>query len=479
MADDITVALTTVEGIEIASVGEEWPAATGPFTLTQGHIESVVASQEDPAIKSPRVKLGHDSMLTPDQPNSVFGGKPVFGKFVNLRLTDNNQTLVGDITGIPKWAAEVLPYAWPSRSGEWLEDWTNFGTSKTWPMVLSAVALLGVELPAITTIEDLPALFTAEGPAGVKVIVDGAQVRASARKEAMPAIVTSVDSSDVRSSFFDDFAPLGSDRQWWWPNQVFINPTAVIASDDDTGDLYFVPYTPKDDEVEWGEPVPIKHQYVDKDKGTVLAGAQPAKVFTSAAEARPADRRRTNDKKEGKTTMATVQSIDIPALRSRLGFSEEQLPDDATEEQINELLTAEVEETEEEETEETESEEEETEEEPVANTTTVSTAVWEQMQGRLKRLEATETQRTTAEATRRRDQKADFAVTTGRITPAEKTHYREMLDVDEKRTSKLIDNLAPGRVPVDERGINTSAEDPGPARGTGLIPELNRNREDS
>jgi hypothetical protein len=493
--EDNNVALTTVEGIEIATVGEEWPAATGAFTLTSEHIASVIASQADPAIKSPRVKLGHNSALTPDDPADPFSGMPVFGKFVNLRTNEAGTQLIGDIVGIPKWAAEVLPYAWPSRSGEWLKEWDNFGTAKArYPMCLSAVALLGVELPGITTIEDLPAFFTAEGPEGVKVVVDGAKVRASARKkEDMPTttthragnvVITSVDSADVRSSFFSDFATLDSGRYWWWPTQVFINPQAVIAEDDDTGNLYFVEYeVGSDDAINWKEPVEVKHQFVEADGDKVLAGVreqEPVARFTTAAEVRPKDRIKTNDKKETETVAKTA--IDIQGLRSRLGLSEEQLPDDATDEQINEALKAPTGDPapptnldpatpgspnagEEEDTADTD-----------GKTVRVSKKVWDETQARLERVETAERLRVEKETTARRDRKASDAVRTGRIAPSEKEYYRELLDIDETKTSAKLDALTPGKVPVDERGTDP-APDHASVQGTGLIPELNRNRD--
>jgi hypothetical protein len=39
-------------------------------------------------------------------------------------------------------------------------------------------------------------------------------------------------------------------------------------------------------------------------------------------------------------------------------------------------------------------------------------------------------------------------LTEGRITRAERDHYRGLLDIDEDRTKALAESLAPGRVPV-------------------------------
>jgi hypothetical protein len=51
----------TIPGVEIGSVGMEWPAAGGPFTLTsQNLVDVMTAANDDPHIVVPRLKLGHE-----------------------------------------------------------------------------------------------------------------------------------------------------------------------------------------------------------------------------------------------------------------------------------------------------------------------------------------------------------------------------------------------------------------------------------
>jgi hypothetical protein len=80
---------------------------------------------------------------------------------------------------------------------------------------------------------------------------------------------------------------------WWWPRDIRLDPDEVIA-DDGEGGTYRVPFTTDGEiDVTFGEAVEVRETFVD-----------------------------------------------VPALRSRLQLSEEQLPDDATEEQINTVLAS-------------------------------------------------------------------------------------------------------------------------------------------
>ena len=87
--------------------------------------------------------------------------QPCVGKFVNLRVEDQGNTLYGDLVGVPKWLAEILPTAYPSRSVE-----AYFGvstaTNRKHEMIVTSVALLGENLPGVSTLDDLEYLFSDE-----------------------------------------------------------------------------------------------------------------------------------------------------------------------------------------------------------------------------------------------------------------------------------------------------------------------------
>ena len=124
--------LVTLPGVELMEAGMEWPLASGPQTFTADDLLAVVASQDDPAVHAPRLKVGHaDGRLD---------GEPAFGKFINLRVVNDGQTLVGDLTGVPEWLAKIMPTAYPNRSVEGALGLTT-ATGHKWPLVLTAVAL--------------------------------------------------------------------------------------------------------------------------------------------------------------------------------------------------------------------------------------------------------------------------------------------------------------------------------------------------
>lgn len=161
---------TTIPDVELVTVGIEWPASTGPVTLTLEHlVDAMVAANEDQLIRAPRVKIGH-SRLQPDVDglrelgdfDPFWDGDPAFGTARNLRLTNDGAKLVGDLEEVPAWLAAVAPSAWPNRSCEFVWDVETEG-GKRYSMVLTAVSLLGTIQHAIKDLADLQRLVL-QGP---------------------------------------------------------------------------------------------------------------------------------------------------------------------------------------------------------------------------------------------------------------------------------------------------------------------------
>lgn len=290
----------------------------------------------------------------------------------------------------------------------------------------------------------------------------------------------SVDVTSVRDRFNFEWATspdngVEEDTYWWWARSVRADPNEVIA-DDGEGNLWAVTfsYDEPSDTVTFGAPVRVREAFVPVQSGDGAAASalvsRRRQVVLAAALEKPSKAPRSS------TTAASrplpdqevaPMAIDVAALRSRLQLSEEQLPDDATEEQINTALSAEAEVPETPETPAPEAETPAPEAEPVPepvaasvpDTVTVSRQVWEQTNKRLTDVEASERSRTQAETKTRRDTLASEWVTQGRIAPSEHQHYRGMLDVDEAKTTTLASALEPGRIPVTERGSSASADD--------------------
>ena len=158
-------------GVELAAVGMEWPAHPVPATITlENLVDMMVAANDDPLIRKPRIKLGHErwqlsstgTVHLDDDHDPFWQGEPAMGSIINLRLNDEGTRLLGDLVGLPWWMAEAAPAAWPNRSPEWVWDITTEG-GRRYSAVLTAVALLGVQQQAIKSLKDLEELMV-DGP---------------------------------------------------------------------------------------------------------------------------------------------------------------------------------------------------------------------------------------------------------------------------------------------------------------------------
>lgn len=338
--------LVTVPNVELLEVGQEWETSTGVFDFRYEDLLACIASQDDPALRAPVVKLGHV--------DPRFDGQPSLGRIINLRLENNDQTLVGDLAGMPLWLAQVLYTAYPRRSIEGQFDFKS-RTGNTWDMVLTGVALLGDAYPAIDTLEDIQALW-GPTPPPLYPVEDVEEIAASgsffrARKvDDMPNWLTrkngvaaatpggspveaSVSLDTVRRSYYDS----DDVGMWWWIREVRINPLTLIV-DDDEGGLWEVPVTVGgDDAITFGEPEQVKIEYVAASTGLPVLKAARGQVI-AATHATPEEAGRTSRpaSEEGATVASSgttdTKGSDVeftPEELARLG-----LPADATPDQI-------------------------------------------------------------------------------------------------------------------------------------------------
>lgn len=339
-------ALVTVPNVELLEVGQEWETSTGVFDFRLEDLQSCIASQDDPSLRSPVVKLGHV--------DPRFDGQPALGRIVNLRLENNDQTLVGDLAAMPLWLAQVLYTAFPRRSIEGQFDYTS-RTGNTWPMVLTGVALLGDSYPAIDTLEDIQALWGATPPP-LYPVEDVEEIAASGsffrarkvddmpnwlrKKEDVKAssggtpVEASVSLDTVRRSYYD------SDNvgMWWWIREVRINPLTLIV-DDDEGGLFEVAVTMSaDDEITFGEPTPVKVEYVAAS-GVPVAASQRGQIIAATHNTPEEAGRTSRPTTEEGATVASSSTTPTETKGSDVEFTPEELerlglPADATPEQI-------------------------------------------------------------------------------------------------------------------------------------------------
>jgi hypothetical protein len=317
----------TIRDVEIVQTGIEYPLSTGPATFTTADLSDLVESQGDPAIKSPRLKLGHTADL-----GLLADGQPAIGTVGNLRLEQEGHLVVGDYVGVPAWLAEVLPSAYPARSIE-AAIGVDTNTGHHWRLVLTDLALLGVVWPGVGTLEDIQALYSADGPDNISVLTTKEEVEAMTRP-ARGSLRAQVDAEDIRRQYYSQ---LPTENFWWWIRSMFVDPNELIVEDEDSGSLYRVPFTTKGDEVTFSDPVAVKIVYKDKpasqqDKQTaaweipVPPQGRNIAVYANRADSRP--------EQEGHT-VTVVTEVDPVALRNSLGLAE-----DASEEDVRTALAS-------------------------------------------------------------------------------------------------------------------------------------------
>lgn len=351
----------TIPGVELVSVGMNWPSASGDITIRFDHLrDAMIAANEDPHVVPPRLKIGHvdPRFSDPDDPghNPFYDGEPAVGSVHNLRLTNDGATLVGDYVEVPAWLAEALPSAYPSRSiegayqppeealakadGRW--DVTTPG-GKRYSFVLTACALLGVQRPAVQDLDDLQRFLVAgEGLVVAGTAPEGGQPAAATLSdvpEAKGQKVTLTASVDKVIEAFQSTVAEG-ERVWWWVRDLLTEPNEIVA-DDDEGNLFLVPFSSDGDQaITFDDPRRALQVFVDAPAAAVRAaqslhpkGSRVLASFKSREEI-PGIKPKTASADGGTDDPARNLSMDRNTfLRQSLS-----LPADASDEQIDAAL---------------------------------------------------------------------------------------------------------------------------------------------
>ena len=445
----------TIEGVELATVGMDWPASTGPYTCTFEHLrDAMAAANDDPHVLTPRLKLGHTSEINGElnhiaNPFVQLGdGVPAFGRVVNLRLENDGAVLVGDFVEVPEWLADAMPSAYPSRSTEVTLMVTTEG-GKQYSAVITAVALLGPIEPAIKDLADLER-FLVEGPSPEEERVSNT------------AIDASVATGTIRERFNFQWTvdnETEHDTYWWWARDVRVDPNEIIA-DDDEGGCWSIPFeTDGQDEVTFGEPVKVREEFVPVNASatSVVAAHRDRKdqrVLASNLERpdKPAPKTAASSQPDPQEDNVSESTIDMSKLRERLG-----LPDDASEDQINEAL-GKAPEAPEEKPEETPAETPET---PAADAEPVAASVDPEALKQLQDDAAAGREARSAQLKADREGFVNQAVKDGKFPPSAAASYQAQLEKGaeiEASTRAFIDGLERNVVPVNEIGASAEAE---------------------
>jgi hypothetical protein len=471
--------MVTVPNIALMEAGVEYNLSTGPTTFTPEDLQDIVtAAMEDPAIPKPRIKIGH---VDPRFNGKQYDGSPAFGKFDNLRLSENKMTVYADAVGVPKWLADILPSAFPSRSVEifWNIE-SNAG--KKWRAVCSAAALLGVTWPGIQQLEDLPNYFGEEKPDDVIVTLP-LPAAAGSGEETTMRTDASANLDDVRRAFYNVYIPENQTALWWWIRQVLTDPNELLVEDDETGQLYMIPFSSDaEGNVSFGESTAVRMDFIPDTRDALKTAAS----FAAAALA------------ETRQVLATYESRASSRPEERGGMDPKEirqllsLPEDATDEQVREALQARDAGG----TSSTSTEGGTTgvgtggaepatpgeEPKPDPPTPPAPTGDREAAEGgaggatasagngdvvQLDRATFEELKRGSAAAIRLEEDNRKTAIENevaaavgdGRIPPARKDHWKKMLEADFEGGKATLASIEPGLIPVEQRGVARTNED--------------------
>lgn len=470
-----------LRGVEILSVGMDWPASTGPATFTAEHLADIVrAATEDPHVQPPRVRLGHSSMLNDGQPQhdpfaAIGDAEPSFGQLTNLRLVNDGAVLLADFTEVPEWLAVGAPSLFPSRSAE--VNWAvQTPGGKRYSAVLTGVALLGAYLPAVQDLEDLQ-----------RLVEDGPSAPTQEASQMSRAAELSVSADEVRQRFnfdwamdpesvFEDADGTDVDPYWWWAREIRIGPEEVIA-DDEAGHLWQVPFSVSDrDDVLFGDPIRVRVQYVAASgapsaertgravhvEASASVRQQAVTCFARRGQEVAASftDRPTKPDPTAASTRPEREENDMPEITPEQLQRLQALPEDADQDAINAALTGEPE--------TTDVETDPVEPAPVA----ASIATERGMTVDRDAFAALQADAAAGRVARQQQLEADrsaylsAAVGRGKFPPAASAAYASQLAQGgevERATREFIDNLPDGVVPLEPVGTNDVLEDGGGA----------------
>jgi len=144
--------------------------ATGKWNgheITDKDLDDIVNNTNEIIDKlKPMVKLGHDDKQRLLQNT----GLPAGGWITKLKKVGDK--ILVNIREVPKVLYQLIQNgAYKRISSEILNDYTEPSTKKTYKKVLSAIAFLGGDLPAVTNLKDIAALFDSDEDEKAQIII--------------------------------------------------------------------------------------------------------------------------------------------------------------------------------------------------------------------------------------------------------------------------------------------------------------------
>lgn len=149
----MALATVNIPNVEVFATGD-WNGDT----YTQKDLDEMVAASQELPLDNP-VKIGHvkDGKFIPITKDFA---APAVGWVENLRRVGTS--LYGDLMHVPKKVAELIESkAYRKRSAEIYWDYKG-QDGKVYPRVFKALAILGADMPAVTTLDDCIALYESD-----------------------------------------------------------------------------------------------------------------------------------------------------------------------------------------------------------------------------------------------------------------------------------------------------------------------------
>jgi hypothetical protein len=154
--------LETVDllGEEVFSAGK-WTATNGKArAYSVDDLKNMADAANETTYRNKPLKLGHNNEQKALKDAGYFGdGAPAAGWMKNFRV--QGEKLIADFTQVPKVIADLIKGgAYKQKSLEIWDDFKDEALNKVYKMMPCAVALLGTELPAVSNLNSLTALYS-------------------------------------------------------------------------------------------------------------------------------------------------------------------------------------------------------------------------------------------------------------------------------------------------------------------------------
>jgi cation transport regulator ChaB len=179
-----------LKDVEVFGTGE-W----NKHKITDEDLDNIVNGTNEIIDKlKPKVKLGHDDKQELLQKS----GYPAGGWITKLKRAGNK--ILVDIKEVPKVLYDLIKNgAYKRISSEILYDYTEPSTKKKYEKVLSAIAFLGADLPAITNLKDIAALYDVDEEANLIMYEKEEKIK---RKEVIYIMANGIKITEVEGKKF-------------------------------------------------------------------------------------------------------------------------------------------------------------------------------------------------------------------------------------------------------------------------------------